>query len=153
MSARRPGGQGAGGRRDDEGSILPLVAAFTGLALALILVAAAASSLYLDNKRLYALADGAALAGAQSFALDDVRFDGDRVTARLEPRSVERAAANFLAVAPRSVDEVRLVRAGTDDGVTASVTVAGVWRAPFLAPFFPEGVRIEVTSVARTAFR
>lgn len=153
MRARRPGASSTGRRRGDEGSILPLVAAFSGLALALILVAAAASSLYLDNKRLYSLADGAALAGAQSFALDDVSFDGDRVRARLESPSVEQAAADFLVVAPQTVDEVTLVRAGTDDGVTASVTVAGVWRAPFLAPFFPEGVPIEATSVARTAFR
>jgi len=142
-----------GGRGSEEGSILPLVAAFTALALALILVAAAASSLYLDNKRLYSLADGAALAGAQSFALEEVSFDGEHVTARLQSGAVEQAAADFLAVAPHAVGDVTLVRAGTDDGMSASVTVAGVWRAPYLSPFFPEGVRIEATSVARTAFR
>ncbi|MDO9591011.1 MAG: pilus assembly protein TadG-related protein, partial [Microcella sp.] len=53
--------------RDDRGSILPLIAGFGALALAVVLLVSAATSLYLDRTRLFTLADGAALAAAESF--------------------------------------------------------------------------------------
>lgn len=59
--------------RDDRGSILPLVAGFGTLALAVVLLVSAATSLYLERTRLYTLADGAALAAAESFDLASVR--------------------------------------------------------------------------------
>ena len=58
--------------RDDTGSTLPLVLFYAALAIGLILVVVAASSLYLERKQLFTLADGAALVGAESFDLDDV---------------------------------------------------------------------------------
>ena len=55
---------------DEDGSILPLIFGFFAIALAVVLIVTAATSLYLERSRLYTLADGAALAGADSFALD-----------------------------------------------------------------------------------
>ena len=55
---------------DDTGSTLPLVIFYGFLALALVLIVAAASSLYLERKRLFTLADDAALVGAESFDLE-----------------------------------------------------------------------------------
>ena len=43
----------------DEGSILPLILVYGMLGLALTLVVASATSLYLERKRLFTLADGA----------------------------------------------------------------------------------------------
>ena len=45
----------------DEGSTLPLVIFFGFLGLLVVLLVTAATSLYLEKKRLFTLADGAAL--------------------------------------------------------------------------------------------
>jgi len=57
-------------RRDDEGSIVPLVAGLGALCLALVLVVVSATSLYLERKRLFTFADTTALAAAEAFDLD-----------------------------------------------------------------------------------
>ena len=61
-----------GRMRDDEGSILPLTIFYGVLSLVLILLVVAATSLYIERKRLFTLADGAALVGAEAFPLDAV---------------------------------------------------------------------------------
>ena len=58
--------------RDEDGSTLPLIIFYAALSLALILLVVAATSLYLERKRLFTLADGASLVGAESFSLGDV---------------------------------------------------------------------------------
>lgn len=55
-------------KNDDDGSTMPLVIFFGFLSLVLVLLVVAASSLYLERKRLFAVADGAALSGAEAFA-------------------------------------------------------------------------------------
>ena len=60
----------------DEGSILPLILGYALLAITLVLVAANATSLYLDQRRLDAVADAAAVAGADAFTIGSAVFDG-----------------------------------------------------------------------------
>lgn len=143
---RRPAGA-------EEGSILPLLAGFLALALALILVVAAASSLYLERKRLYTLADAAALAAAQSFPLDAVAVEGGKVRPALTDAETEEAVRDYLASARSELRELAIEEAGTEDGRSASVTISATWRPPFASFLLPEGLRLRVTSVARTAFR
>lgn len=140
--------------RDEEGSILPLIAVFTALAIALVLVVTAATSLYLERKRLYSIADGAALAGAESFPLDRALTAGEVPRPQLTDASVAGAARGYLDVATTSrVEQLRLERAGTDDGRTARVTLSGWWRPPVVTLFVPDGIRLEVTTTARSVFR
>ena len=140
--------------RRDEGSILPLVAGYLALALALIVVVIAASSLYLTRARLYAVADGAALAAAESFPLEAVAVDGSGVVrAQLEEGLVDEAAARYLASAPTRLEELTLLESGTPDGRSAVVRLAATWRPPLVSALLPAGVRLEVESTARTAFR
>ncbi len=150
--------------RDDEGSTLILTIFYGFLALVLILVVVAASSLYLERKRLLTLADGAALAGAESFALDSVTLDPVTLDAAalgaaaprpvLHSNEVRAAAEAYLAVAPHAgVAGVRLTGADSADGRSATVALSAVWRPPVLAFFLPEGVPLEVTAVARSVFR
>lgn len=139
--------------RRDDGSILPLIAVFAALAIALVLVVTAATSLYLERKRLFTLADGAALAGAESFPLDRAAAGADGPEVALDPDGVRSAAQTELARSGARVEQLTLVRAGTPDGRTASVTLSGVWRPPVVALFVPDGVRLEVTASARSAFR
>jgi hypothetical protein len=141
--------------RDDEGSTLPLVAGFGALGLALVLVAAAASSLYLERKQLFTLADGAALVGAEAFDLADIDVDPatGRPGALLDPADVHRDVASFLASTPNDGFEgLVLEEATTHDGESATVTLSSVWRPPIVTVFFPEGFRLETTATARAIF-
>ncbi|WP_136707988.1 pilus assembly protein TadG-related protein [Agromyces sp. H66] len=143
---RRPAG------RADDGSTLLLTIFYCALGLAIVLVVASATTLYLERKRLLTLADGAALAGAEAWRLDAVRIDGDRLTIELDDGDVRAAAAEYLGDAASGLDDVELVRAASDDGRSATVTLRSVWRAPIDTALVPVAVPIEVTVTARSVF-
>jgi hypothetical protein len=139
--------------RRDDGSILPLVCGFGALALALILVVAAATSLYLERKRLFTLADGAALVGAESFDLADVAVTAHRPRVELEPAQVRSSVRAYLAGNPiGEFESLHLDEATTLDGRSARVTVSAIWRPPVITVFVPDGMRIDATAVSRTVF-
>ena len=129
----------------EEGSVLLLALGYVLLALALIFVCVCATDLYIAQKRLDALADSAALAGADGFTL---QVDGDAVRAELTDAGVREQAAALVAALP---GDAELIAAGTPDGVSARVTVAAAWRPPLFSPFVPEGVELESTATSRTA--
>lgn len=132
---------------DEEGSILLLTLGYAVLAIAVILVCVDATSLYLAQKRLDALADAAALAGADGFMF---------VVESGEPRA-ELSDAGVLAQVEVLVGDVGagaiVVAAGTPDGVSARVTVASTWRPPVTTLFVPDGVALQATATSRTALR
>ena len=132
---------------DDEGSVLLLTLGYALLAIVTVLVCVDATSLYLSQKRLDALADAAALAGADGFTLAVTEGEAH---AELNSESV-RAQADALIGAVGG--DVILVAAGTPDGVSARVTVAGSWHPPVLTLFVPDGVALEATATSRTALR
>ncbi|MFT4219881.1 MAG: hypothetical protein QM611_05130 [Microbacterium sp.] len=131
----------------DEGSVLLLTLGYALLAIAAVLVCASATDLYLAQKRLDALADAAALAGADGFSLE---LDGDDVLAELKDRTVREQAA---AIVDATGDGAALVSASTPDGVSARVTVRASWHPPVLSLFVPDGVALESTATSRTALR
>jgi Putative Flp pilus-assembly TadE/G-like len=137
---------------DEGGSTLLLTIFYCFLGLSIVLVVASATTLYLERKRLFAVADGAALAAAEAWALDSVRIDGDSLSIQLEDAEVWRAAADYLADAASDLDDVELVRAASDDGRSATVTLRSVWRAPIHTELVPLTVPIEVTVTARSVF-
>lgn len=143
---------------DEEGSILLLTLFYAFLALVLILVTVAATSLYLERKRLLTLADGAALAGAEAFELSAVAVTTDGSGPVLRPAlvsaDVHAAAAEYLATAPHgSIAGLALTGASSVDGQSATVSLSAYWRPPVLAVVLPAGVPLEVTAVARSVFR
>lgn len=140
-------------RSDDEGSVLILVIFSSVLSLALILGVMAATSLYIERKRLFALADGAATAAAEAFTLDSVSLAGGRPRITLMNEQVLTEAADYLnhATVTGSIPPT-LVTAESVDARSASVTLAGAWRPPVVSLFFPEGLDIRVTATARTVF-
>ena len=75
----------------DRGSIMPLTVFFAFLSLALILVVVAATSLYVERKRLFTLADGAALVGAEAFTIDSVTVTSSGPRPTLQPADVSAA--------------------------------------------------------------
>jgi len=141
--------------RPDEGSTLVLTIFYGLLALMLVLVVVAATSLYLERKRLFTLADGAALAAAEAFPLASVRSVPGAGTVRpvLSSAEVRQAAQDYLAaVSDDRFEHLTLERAASDDGSSATVTLSSVWRPPVVAVVLPQGVRLSVTSVARSVF-
>jgi hypothetical protein len=143
----------AGAGNDDRGSILPLVILFGLIALTVVLIVTAATSLYLEKKRLFTLADGAALVGAESFSLADVTLAPDGPRPLLHSTQVHAAVAEYLGGNPiGDFESLRLVQATTVDGLSATVTVSSVWRPPVVTVFVPEGLRIEATATARSVF-
>lgn len=131
--------------RGDDGSVLPLALGYAGIALVAVLVCVDATSLYLAQRRLDALADAAALAGADGFTLV-VQDQGPR--AQLTDDGVWSQAASLV-----SGSDAAVMAAGTPDGVSARVTLAATWHPPVLTLFVPEGVDLEATATSRTALR
>jgi uncharacterized membrane protein len=143
---------------DDTGSTLLLTIFYGFLALVVILLVVAASSLYLERKRLLTLADGAALAAAEAYSLDAVTVtpDGSTVPLRtgLDSSAVRGAADAYLAAAPHAtLEDLTVTRATSSDGRSATVSLSAYWRPPVLTLLLPAGVPLEVTAVARSVFR
>jgi hypothetical protein len=140
---------------DDDGSTLLLTIFYGFLALVLILLVVAATSLYLERKRLFTLADGAALAGAEAFLLDSVTpaTDAGQLKPVLDPIAVDRAVRRYLASAPKAdVADFTVTRATSVDGRSATVSLGAYWRPPVLTLVLPAGVPLQVTAVARSVF-
>ena len=139
--------------RRDDGSILPLTIFYGFLALVLVLLVVAATSLYLERKRLFTLADSAALVGAESFSLSDVAATGERTRPILRSSDVASAVTAFVSTAPASeFESLSVDSARTDDGRSATVELSAYWRPPLVSLLVPDGFRIEVTAVARSVF-
>jgi hypothetical protein len=141
------------GLKGEEGSLLPLTIFYGFLSLVLILLVVAATSLYLERKRLFTLADGAALVGAEAFALDDVSLSAGGPRPLLRSAGVRSAVAGYLDTVPHDrFESLRLESANTADGRSATVTLSAYWRPPVVSLLLPEGIRLEVTTVGRSVF-
>ena len=131
----------------EEGSILLLTLGYALLALAIVLVCVCATDLYLAQKRLDALADSAAAAAADGFALV---ADASGVRAELDDDDMREQAQGIID----AIDgEAALVDTWTPDGVSVRVTVTVPWHPPVFSPFVPAGVVLEATATSRTALQ
>lgn len=132
---------------DEDGSVLLLTLGYALLAIALILVTVCATDLYIAQKRLDALADAAALAGADGFT---VVVEGNAVHADLTDDAVRTEAEALLRQLP---GDVVLVSAESPDGSSARVRLSADWHPPLVSLFVPDGVRLDATGTSRTALR
>jgi uncharacterized membrane protein len=139
--------------RNDDGSTLLLTIFYATLSVVLILLVVAATSLYLERKRLFAVADGASLVGAESFALDDVQATSAGMRPTLTSPDVAGAVSGYLATSPTGpFTRLRVDRAVSTDGRSATVELSCDWAPPIVTLFVPRGLRIRVTSIARSVF-
>ena len=136
----------------DEGSTLPLIIFYGVLSLILVLIVVAASSLYLERKRLFTLADGAAFVGAEAFELSAVGPTSVGFRPKLSTSEVADAVADYVESTANRFEGLQIERAETTDGRSATVSLSSYWRPPVVTLFVPEGIRIEVTSVGRSVF-
>jgi hypothetical protein len=137
---------------DDRGSTLILTIFYAALSLVLILLVTAATSLYLERKRLFALADGAALVGAEAFELSDVTATAGTPGVLLADDAVASAVTDYVAVIPHEFEGLSIDRAASPDGAGAVVELSAMWRPPVVSLLVPEGMRIEVQASARSVF-
>lgn len=134
-------------RREERGSVTPLIAVYTMIALATVLLLLAAADLHLARKQLFTLADGAALAAANRYDLDAVRLADGAPVVELDHEQAALAAQHHLdrAGGDARVVELRL------DGDRVVLRVAGEWSPPVASAFVPVAVPIEVTVSGRGA--
>lgn len=137
---------------NDEGSTLLLTIFYGFLSLVLVLLVVAASSLYLERKRLFTLADGAALVGAEAFDLREVTVTPSGPRPTLQSEDVAAAVSSYVTSTPNGFDALRILRAETVDGRSATVTLSARWTPPVVSLLVPEGFPIEVTALARSVF-
>jgi len=138
---------------DEEGSTLPLIIFYGFLSMVLVLLVIAATSLYLERKRLFTLADGAALVGAEAFDLEQVTREDGAVELHLQSADVASAVSDYVEQSPGvDFDSLRIENAESVDGRSATVALSAAWKPPVLTLVLPEGIRIEVTAVARSVF-
>jgi hypothetical protein len=138
---------------DDRGSTLLLTIFYSALALTVILIVIAATSLYLERKRLFSVADGAALVGAEAFDLDAPPRPGPVSGPVVTSSEVLTAVNGYVSGQPiTDFEGLKVERAVSTDGRSATVELSAYWRPPVFALFVPDGIRIQVTSVARSVF-
>ncbi len=131
----------------DDGSTLPLVAGLFALVLGAACAIVDVSSLFLERARIAQVADSAARVGAEAFDITDVTvFDSDTRVA-LQPDSVARAVADYIALS--EPQNVSLVSATTPDARTAVVVVQSDWQPPIAVPFLLAAITVSVTGSAR----
>ena len=139
---------------DDRGQITLLSIGFAMLALALVLVVAASSSVYLERKQLLALADGAAADAADAIDLG-LYYGGARDGLPLSDASVRESVGAYLqsSAASGSFRGLQIgAGTGTADGRTAQVSLSAVARpavVPWVLAPWSDGFAITVTSSAR----
>ena len=137
----------------EDGQITVLIIGFVMLALLVSTVVMAASSLYIEHKKLLSLADGASVAAAGSFTLGQVETAGGTPSAALSGDRVRSAASDYLnrngAFARHSALAVAPAT-GTPDGSTAVVVLSAAVHPPVVNFLVPDGIRIEASSTARS---
>ncbi|MBM7793733.1 pilus assembly protein TadG-related protein [Paenarthrobacter ilicis] len=140
-------------RRSDpreEGQLTVLIIGFVALSLLVVAAVTAVSSVYLEHKKLLSLADGAALAAADSFVAGDLGR-GTAPAAALEDRRVLAAVTAYLEQGDAQGHDHLSVAPGTGSGPggTAVVVLTAVAHPPLTGFFLPEGIVVEAQSTAR----
>ncbi len=145
--------------RDDDGEsgqITLLSIGFGLLALTLVLVVAAASSIYLERKQLLALADGAAADAADAIDYGMYYAPGlEQEGLPVSDTSVLDSVAAYLdtSAAAGTFHDLSIESGtGTTDGRTAHVTLSAVARpavVPWVLAPWSDGFSITVTASAR----
>lgn len=139
--------------KGEQGSSLILIIFATLVSIAVVLGVVAATSLYIERKRLFSLADAAALTSAEAFNLDEVRVSQGHVVVNLTNVQVATVTARYIAALSRTEAKgVSIVSARSIDHRSSEVTLTKKWVPPVFSFFFPEGFPISVTARARTVF-
>jgi len=133
-----------------RGSSTPLVVAFTAVVLLLVAVVVDASAAYLARQRLAALADGAALHGADAGAEGaDAYADGLREgDLALSPGEAEAAVHGYLRTTGALADHPGLRASVRIEGERLVVTLTAPVDLPLRLPGAPEAAVVRAVASA-----
>jgi len=163
-ASRPPGGRRYGGPHRfgilprngvlhrDDGQITVLILGYVVLALLLATVVMAASSVYLEHKKLLSLADGAALAAADSYLVGDLEGGSIPAVSLMDDR-VLAAAGSYLGKSNAFAGHERLEvgeGTGSEPGGTAVVVLRSVAHPPVISFLVPDGIVVEARATARS---
>lgn len=133
---------------------MPLFGGAVILSLVIIFAIAAATSLLIERQRLFALADSAAIVGAESFEPALISKSARGIDAPLTTARVRHAVGVFLDRSDLSpLDSVLVESATTPDGRHSQVVLSSLWRPPVVSEFFPASLRITVRARAQVFIR
>jgi hypothetical protein len=138
-----------GGLRDDHGSVMLLGIGLVAICLLGAVVLVDASAAFLQRRQLLALADSAALAGAQSIDRAAYYAEGATDRTRLDPAAVPVRVRGYLARTGEPGDVT--LEAVHSDGRRVWVTLSSPMELPFLASALAG--RITVQAAAQLAYR
>jgi Flp pilus assembly protein TadG len=129
---------------DDRGSVLLLGICWIVVCLLALAVMTDVTAAFLQRRQLMAIADAAALAGAQAIDLDAYYAQGAQTGTRLTPAQVVAASRSHALttgdVPGMSVDSI------VSDGVTVRVALSAPLRLPFFDSLRDETVRVAATA-------
>jgi hypothetical protein len=125
--------------RPQRGSATPLIIGFAAVVLLLVVVVIDASVAYLERQRLDALADGAALYGADLGAQGSEAYDGGLATGALEisRAEAERAVRSYLREVGAYADHPGLRASVRIRGDEVVVEIAAPVDLPLTVPGAP----------------
>lgn len=138
---------------NESGQVMVLVIGFTVLSLLVVTVVMAATTVYLEHKRLLSLADSAAIAAADTFTLASVSSVEGAPVPILNDAAVDHAVTSYLSLtsAAERFDSLTVAPlTGTADGRTAHVVLSAVVHPPVVNFLLPDGVLLSVASDARS---
>jgi len=139
-------------RNSDAGSTLVLGIGLLGVCLLALAVVTDAGNAFLQHRQLFAIADAAALAGAQSIDLGEYYTGGAREATRLDATAViERARAHVQLEQAQSGIPGLHIDAIRSNGSDVVVELSAPVRPAFLS--LAGDQEIHVSSTARLDFR
>ncbi len=156
-STPRPSIGGSGAADSDDGTIMLLMFVLAAVIAALVTVIVDASTVFLAERRLQAVADGAAAAAAQHADVAAIYQRGAGDALPLSPAEVTTAVNDYVAVPARRPHEcggTEQVLEASTDGQTVAVELTCQVPLPFIAvvaQLWSNGVRIDVVARARAA--
>lgn len=133
--------------------MMVLIIGYVLLALLVTTVVMAASSVYIEHKKLLSMADGASVAAADSYTLGQLESGAGSPTAVLNGSRVRSVAMDYLnrnnafgRFGNLSIEPAT----GSADGSTAVVVLSAAVHPPIVNFLVPDGIRIEAESTARS---
>lgn len=131
-----------GRRRDERGSVTPLIIGFTVVVALLVAVVVDASAAYLRRQSLNATADAAALAATEALEGERVYTEGLGRRAELDPRAARAFVAAYVAGSGAQRRHPGLDWRVRTDGDTVVVRMSAPMDLPLRVPGVGEGVVI-----------
>lgn len=139
-------------RRDDRGTVLPLIIGAVVVMTMLVTVVTDVSVLWLARRSVQATVDGAALAGAQAVDLPTLYAQGADGDLALDPRAARAAVRAYVRALPTAQQpsgfRIASVSATT---TTVSVRAQATARLPFLSFLTGRGVTVVAEATARNS--